>query len=61
MSDHPSPFMLSSKFELKYPFVEDVDFKTLQLAGMHGRRGVFAHARAQHRPVLPLAPWQTHF
>lgn len=37
MSDHPSPFYAQlepcSKFELEYPFVDDVDFKTVQFTG----------------------------
>lgn len=37
MRGYPSPFYAqlvpSSKFELEYPFVDDVDFKTLQFTG----------------------------
>ncbi len=37
MSGYPSPFYAqlepSSKFELEYPFVDDVDFKALQFTG----------------------------
>lgn len=38
MSDHPSPFYAQlepcSRFDLEYPFVDDVGFKTLQFTGM---------------------------